>query len=145
MFPESERMVFKYFDGEKERYGDPLAIRRRMILACKGKYNVLWEQFFADLSREGMSEERKISLLLAAAAAGEDFVPAVRQAFEMVPWNPETGEGATEAHCERAARAWADWCEDAQKKTTNSHANSPTSSSPAVASPTPSATTNTAG
>jgi hypothetical protein len=132
--------IFQYHDGEKQRWGDPMAIRRRLVLACGGSFQRLWEDYFPDLSKVGLppeegglTPERAASLLLARATAGEKFLPAVRQAFQMVAFDEATGAGATEQHCEDAARAFGQFCEDAKKKL----GNSATSSAPTTSSPGP--------
>jgi hypothetical protein len=35
-FTERDRAVFRYFDGERWLFGDPLATRRKLILATAG-------------------------------------------------------------------------------------------------------------
>lgn len=128
MFTKPEREIFQYHDGAAEVWGDPLLIRRRLILECKGRFDTLWDDFFFSPSEEWpdstpenprprWTAEEKAAGILRQAEASEPFLAAVRAAFEMSPFDKATGQGATDADCERAVRAWAAWLADVKKKT----------------------------
>lgn len=105
MFTDDERRIFPYWNGEAAVCGDPLAVRRRLTLALQGGgVNALLQE------ANGADE-------LAAAAATGRLVDAVRQAFEMAPFDPATGRGATEEDCRRALRSFSDFLEKKNQST----------------------------
>jgi hypothetical protein len=108
------RAIFRYYDGCAFRWGDPLAINRMLIQACGGDPNVLLQA--SKVRKDG-------SNVAEAAEAAQHFSGAVRQAFQMVPFIPETGEGATESDCDQA---FIDYSAFLEKKNPNS-ARMPTS------------------
>jgi len=141
MFPENERKCFRYYDGRREVYGDPLQVRRKLILACGGDFTKLWNEYFfnpgekwPDSEDDRYTAEEKSAGLLRQALAGETLIPAARLAFGMDPVDPDTGEGGAEEDCDRALVAWGVFCEELKKKRETRA--SPTSSSSATASPT---------
>lgn len=102
MFSEAERRIFQYFDGAGAVWGDPLALERA-LLSCLGP----------DAGRV-LEEANSPDNLLALAATGQ-LVEGIRTAFSMVPFDPSSGAGATEAMCLDALEALYD-CLDAKKK-----------------------------
>lgn len=76
-----KRDIFRYHDGTKERYCDPLKALRAMVRECHG-----------DLA--GVVENCKSPSPELAASGAEKFIAAGRVAFEMTPFNAMTGEGA---------------------------------------------------
>jgi hypothetical protein len=121
--------IFKFFDGAKEVYGDPLAIQRRLRLATNSRLSDLIDAVNGpeeyDEWREklkGASEEDKAKLreFLAGASAAmdqarEELYPAIVKAFPLVPFNPESGEGATDDVIIQAMTSLNQWL--GQKKT----------------------------
>lgn len=82
--------IFQYHNGEKPVWGDPLRIQRLLHLALPDAPAVLQGVRNKDL-----------------AAVGK-LMEAVPLAFGMKPFDPESGEGATEAVCKAAVEAlWA--------------------------------------
>lgn len=77
-----------YFDGAAERYGDPIVIHRRLWARLQGRPNDYFE-----LIRQHAAEPVK------SEQAAESVEMACRAAFEMVPFEPETGRGATQEDC----------------------------------------------
>lgn len=96
VFPEGERKVFAYFDGARTVYADPLQVLRRWVLFFDGDPNPTHEAMYSD--------EPMVRL-----PAQERVVAGVRAAFDMAPFDPATGAGATDADCLAALRAWEDW------------------------------------
>lgn len=109
--------VFQYFDGEKAVWGDPLEIHEALAAHLDGDVNAVL--------KNAKSEDRSVSL-----AAFNKLVPAVREAFRLMPFNPETGEGTTWKVCLEVLKAFVAW-EEALKK---NGAGSPTSYFDAAAS-----------
>lgn len=138
LFTEKQRGVFKYHNGVKEVWGDPLQIFRRLEYALQGGAIALIRQAFLPPpkykppSEEGPDRDSyeqtygqlKADYILRTSEAKERLVPAVRQAFGMPPLvqdidkNPE-GKGATEEDCLNAIEAWVRY-QDAKKKNTAS-------------------------
>lgn len=103
VFSDEERRVFAYHDGAGTVHGDPLAIWRRMLAAFDGDLDVVLEQ------------ARHDQAAVWAPAMGR-LVEAVRDVFAMRPFDPATGQGATDEDCLAALRAWQGWL--AKKKAT---------------------------
>lgn len=110
-FNDKDKQCFKYFNGETSLYGDPLALQRRLTMACKCDPNELWEQ-----TQEGVPLDQRW-------LAQEKMCKAVREAFGMVPFDPLTGTGARDEHCLAAWNEFWSWM--GEKK--NQPASSPTS------------------
>jgi len=91
-----DRHVFRYFDGAREVYGDPYVLQRELRHALGRDVG------------EVLAEARAGDEILAYAAATL-LLAAVRQAFGMAPWNPETNQGAQELHCRRALNGLLDF------------------------------------
>lgn len=101
---DAERAVFgPYLDGEKMRYGDPLAISRRLNQAAGGDVNRVIE--------DDRSEDPAVS-----GPAREKLLAAARFALEMVPFDILTGRGAQEGDIMAALRLFLEWV---QKKSEN--------------------------
>jgi hypothetical protein len=71
-----------YSNGEGMVYGDPLRIHRRLTAGLRGDPNTV--------IKDSNSEDPAVSY-----PATERLVQAVIQAFEMKPFDPATGKGAT--------------------------------------------------
>lgn len=103
VFSEEERRVFAYHDGTNPVHGDPLAIWRRLLVHFGGDLNEVIEQGRSDVAA------------VWAPAIGR-LVEAVRLVFDMVPFDPAAGTGATDEDCLAALRSWQGWL--AKKKPT---------------------------
>lgn len=77
-----------YFNGDEEVFGDPVVIHRRLWAQLQGRPN----DYF-DLIRQHEAEPVK------SAQAAESVEMAVRHAFSMIPFDPATGQGATQEDC----------------------------------------------
>lgn len=84
-----------YFDGNGARHGDPLRIYRRLLTGLGGDPNRLLERY------ESLTDDE----------AREKITQAAGWALEMVPFDPQTGQGATEALVESTLRDFLGWLE----------------------------------
>lgn len=123
---ERRKQIFAYYDGARDRHGDPLAIYRRLVRACDG-------------DPERLQEDAESEIPQVASEAEERLMQAVRVAFEMAPFDPVAPDpanaGATDEDCYAALRAYADYLE----KKSQTDAYSPTflpSSAPPPPAPT---------
>lgn len=96
IFAEHQRKVFAYCNGTSQVYGDPLAIFRKIVAAFDGDPN---PTLTAMVSPE-------VALW---AAATERMLPIVREVFQMVPFDPATGLGASDSMVLDALVAWQGW------------------------------------
>ena len=101
MFTPEERLIFPYFDGAKDRFGDPVAIDRRLTIACGGDW--------ADLVRKALPEETPQEAATIVMSHVERLFAAVRSAFEMVPFDSQTGTGALDANVYEAIRSFIEF------------------------------------
>lgn len=105
MFSDEEKAIFGYHDGQRERYADPLVLRRTLIRACDGDLDGLWRAAAEPETREGATPDPGAEL--ARQDAQERFNQAVRKAFELLPFDPATGQGCTEAMVLAVWEKWA--------------------------------------
>lgn len=120
-----ERGIFAYNDGLQDRFGDPFAIRRRLDAALGNVNKVLLDCHADDVPPKPDDWEGawppadwspvEAAVMHAATARGR-LVEAVREAFEMLPFDPVSGTGALEEQCNAAFTAYS---EHAQKKRTS--------------------------
>lgn len=103
LFTESQRRVFRYFNGVADVYGDPVAIYRQLLGAFGGDLDLIVEN--------SLHPAPEVS----APAIGR-LVDAVRSAFSMVPFDPATGEGATEPDCLAALDQWRGWIQEKKSR-----------------------------
>lgn len=85
MYSDAERAIYSpSLGGEPIGHYDPLAIRRKLVIATKGKFNDL-------LKRQQGDDE------LESAVAEEELVAAVRSAFSLPPLTPTGGVADADA------------------------------------------------
>jgi len=96
VFSDAERRVFRYFNGAAEAYGDPVRVYRRLLTALGGDLDVVLEH------------TRHPSVEVSGPAL-ERLADAARFAFDLAPFDPATGAGATEPDCLAAVESWAAW------------------------------------
>lgn len=97
-----ETDVFPYWDGDADVWGDPTKIHRRLSTLLHGK----WDLLNVMRNRENP---------LAADQAAQEALPAVREAFEMKPYDKTTRKGATDRDCYNAVDGLADWLDKVKK------------------------------
>lgn len=98
MFTQSDKKIFPYWNGRQEVYGDPMALHRRLTIALGGTPN--------EVLKAAKSESP-----LENAHARERLIDAVREAFEMVPFDKTEGAGALDEDCFQALRTLLEWTE----------------------------------
>lgn len=137
LFQDDEKKIFEYQSGAETLYADPLAVSRKILLLTGGDPNRLVEQATAaDPATAGPEA------LFAASSAADRLLAAVREAFDLPPFDRTTGQGATEGH---VLGVWQAFCAFLQKKSPPP-ASAPTSPVPTESpSPSPSATPCTSG
>jgi hypothetical protein len=111
--PPEERNVFRYFDGERVAYADPMRVNRRLVAELDGDVQ-LW------LSAYNSADAR------ARSDAVERLAPATLAAFDLPGFDTSTGDGVTEEVAMNLLRTFLEWMA-AKKKTPG---NSPTYSPP---------------
>lgn len=89
-YTDQERAIFKYFDGAREVYGDPLALWREFTAACGGNPKQ-WMEWAFDESQP-----------LRHADYNGKVIQATRAVFRMVPYDRTTNEGAQDHHVQAA-------------------------------------------
>ena len=135
MFSEQERKVFRFVVGGKERFADPLAVRRELLRASAGQFD-LWRidsvepdaqpaatdgarshtpdgaGQAAEISPQQQIEEmRRAGSWLMALDAQEKVLACVRRAFGLDAFDPTTGGGCTEDECMAVLEAFDGWME----------------------------------
>ena len=134
MYSDEARRVFKYHDGEKEVYGDPLALRMKIFIATNGDPNSLSNKVFVPLTHETPQEQ-----LLEAFRAQKQIAEIVQKVFNMKPFDPATGSGATIEHCQMIWRMFGRFLAGEKKNTVKLPTASPSSDGlPASQTTTPS-------
>lgn len=82
MFSESARQIYApQIDGREIGRFDPLAVRRKLVIASNGELNNLIEVW----------EDQRDAETVAAALAEEKLVAAARSAFSLKPLGEESG------------------------------------------------------
>lgn len=144
MFSPEERSIFKYHNGEKEIWADPLAIRRQLTLAFGGDPDAALDAaqppVYVKAPDGSEPPVNPVAEVHAARGLGR-LMEGVREAFGMTPFDPDSGKGATEEQCMKALQAYLDFLESKKKlpedsptpSTLTEQPSSPSSGSPASA------------
>src|SRR5262245_39869531 len=99
MFTENERKIFKYYNGEKEGYAVPYALKRKLEAALPGGVLNVLDQI--DQGKEVHPQQKY--------DATSKLIEVVRKEFPMAKaFDVETGHGCMDEDC---IKAWNDWCE----------------------------------
>jgi hypothetical protein len=125
MYPDDQRRVFKYYDGEKEVYGDPLALRTEIFIATNGDPDGLSKKVFTVLAPDTPTDQ-----ILEAFRAQKQIAEIVMRVFNMKPFDPATGSGATIEHCHMTWRLFGRFLAGEKKNTVNSPTESPSTAGP---------------
>ena len=83
MFTDEERRIFAYHDGVSDRYGDPLALNRALLVALGGDVQ---EAIDAAYRPTGETDGSLLRLLV-----------VLREVFVLPAFDPKTGQGVTDA------------------------------------------------
>jgi len=114
----SEREIFKYHDGVRDRYGDPLAIARKLKTNQHGDIETL-----ATLCDDFQEPE------------ASQFIEVVRKAFGLPDWNDQDGSGLTDSEVVELFGKFADYIEGLKKNTSPGPISSPPTDSESSTSP----------
>jgi hypothetical protein len=134
VYQPKEKKIFRYNDGEKVVAADPLLLRGKLTLAAiqRGKTigGVIESANKVDL--EGISD-----IELSEAWAALDMLADISQeAFGLVPFNAETGNGADMAHAIGLVDHFYKWCEKKNQQPDLPQTSTPPSESTSETPPT---------
>ena len=99
-----ERLIFKYHNGEREVFGDPLVLKDRIFELSGGEF-VKWRRQVRaiPLVRPEESDTEGTMAYFAGVieglAARKNLILLAQHIFEMVPFDDRTGKGATVTEC----------------------------------------------
>ena len=82
MFTDSDRAIFAYHDGTKDRFADPLAINRKLAVLLAGDVEGAMKSAYASTGD--------------ADGSMQTLINAVREAFALTPFVDDTGAGVTD-------------------------------------------------
>jgi hypothetical protein len=116
-FPEADRLIFAYTvrdksapGGQRKVFADPLAIRRRMIVAGGGYLNeVLREAGTPDPDASQGEQPLEPAAILVREQARENRYKIVCEAFGLIPVDETSGEGITETEAMAILGEYLDW------------------------------------
>lgn len=112
MFTDKERLIFVYQMGETKVYGDPLALYRKMLVACGGDIDGVVSAAYATAVKaspvpsvpvatgEGQPAaipEPEIQPVGECDGSMDRLIDAIRSAFDLPSINPATGAGVPDA------------------------------------------------
>lgn len=83
MFDQADRDIYRYHDGSRERFGDPLAIEERLFRGL--------EDHDAE-ALDNQLESKEPAIVYGALAK---LLPAARSAFRLAEFDEDTGAGLT--------------------------------------------------
>lgn len=83
----SEKQIFRYFDGKKERGADPIKTFRAIL--SHPKFNL--QEHMASLMDDGPSADTAVQ-----TEASQIAVDSVREIFGLTGWSEDTPDGLTE-------------------------------------------------
>lgn len=119
-----DRNIFKYHDGAQERFGDPIALHRGLVLALKPHGGDLAE--VCSLARSHDDNGIRVRPDAQAYEYQGYLLTAFRQAFGLGDFKPLTGEGVLDEQVWKIVDEFFTW--EAKKKA--STADLPTSAPP---------------
>lgn len=115
-----ERNIFKYFDGTSDRFGDPIALHRALVLALRPQGGDISEVCKMANSHENNDAGKMVRVRpdLQAAEYQGYILAAAREAFSLGNFNPMTGEGVMDETVYQVLDAFFEW-EDKKKANTD--------------------------
>jgi hypothetical protein len=128
-FPERQRLVYRYHNGAKEVFADPLVLRRKMIQAGRGELNQILREAVepaapteegADSGDAGGGGGVGVADECVRLQAQERRAQIVYEAFGLVPFDPETGGGVTEIEAIAVLHDFLGWLEGNASRAGNS-------------------------
>lgn len=125
------RNVFRYFNGVKDVYGDPLRIRDDLYILL-GDPDAAFE---AAWGKDG-DKSRDAKFDVESARASKIIMDNAREAFDMAPFDKDTGQGATDEDVYNAVEALFGYFEKKSENTGGSLSSSPSTTSTPTACPT---------
>lgn len=107
-----DRNIFKYHDGTQERFGDPIALHRGLVLALRPQGGDLGE--VCQLARSHDDAGIRVRPDAQAQEYQGYLLAAFRQAFSLPDWKPLTGEGVLDEQVWEIVDQFFTW--EAKKK-----------------------------
>jgi hypothetical protein len=121
MYTAKERAIFRYWNGKRHVWGDPVLLYERLATETGGDLVGLLDKADGkiELPPELTLEQQENARTALKAQANERIRDAVRSAFGMAPWNPEAEKpedaGATAQECDDALDALYAFFDDQKK------------------------------
>ncbi len=130
MFKDSDRLIYKYHDGEGDAFADPLQINEDLVHLLDGNPDRFLEDRWAGVP--DWDEATKDYVLDPTTGKPQALDPASEplrhearrrlgeatiKAFGLVPWSKKTGKGCSPIRALAILDAYLDWM-DEQKKST---------------------------
>ncbi len=143
MFSPEERLIFPYEVRGQKRFADPLAVWREFLRASGGRFAALCRQARDDEDATtdasiGDDDEEAIEARHAAdlkrEAAREKLYAVLCSTFGLVPFDPETGKGVTEAEVVSLLNEFLEWSEGNGRPGAASPEAAPSTATPPVSS-----------
>ncbi len=139
-FPQHEREIYEYWDGEKWRLADPLELGRRLrgYAQVDKAFNLQADTDLLETASDmaGLDEARQ--------AAWDRLIAAARYTFEVVPFE-DLGDGKTRgltiAACQDLLWDWSQFVDDLKKKRATSRPSAAATAPPPSAAPCPTPST----
>lgn len=98
-----EKKIFPYHNGAEPVFGDPLALESRLAEQF-GELSGIVQKVNAIRAKDADP-----LAVLEGIQARNVLIAGVREAFELVPFDRKTGQGATDDHALGVYRAWTEW------------------------------------
>lgn len=106
LFVRRRPSLFRYHDGQRFRFADPIAVYRMLWIECGGNPQ--------DLLASSESATPQL-----AVPSAEKMVGAVRRVFALAPFDSETGGGCTDADAYAVLDGFCDFLDEKKKKPVN--------------------------
>lgn len=123
-----DKNIFRFNNGERDVYADPLVLRDRLFTVSLGEF---WN--LRDKERKIATANDDPTIIMEGIKAREHLIYIGREVFQMIPFDDTTGKGATAEECLKVTDEFLTFL--AQKKT--KHAPPPTTSPPTASTPQP--------
>ena len=120
------REIFQYHDGTKERFGDPLVLRDRLIQVSMGELENLRGKVRAMAGAKG-----DFTIVSEGLKAREHLIAIARETFGLAPFDDTTGKGTLAEDCLAVTESFLVFL--AKKKM--SRERTPTTSPPTASTP----------